>query len=165
MPIPLPPFSTTQSITGTVTLYQTTDDETVLVAAKQTLDSGPTVTVQSQTACIVEGDPTGDYVYNLTLPTAPPLFGPYRHPCRSCLPRNLYRLRRCTGPGLRDWLHDSVAQCGYFRGGCNQELYFGTLRQWRRERTGLPSRECTHGTVCWPRSSGFEEPAANSHAG
>lgn len=73
--------STTHDIGGTVTLNNpATDDETVFLAAKQTFVSGPTVTVKSQTATVVDGDPPGDFTYNLTLPIAAPSRGPYSTP-------------------------------------------------------------------------------------
>jgi hypothetical protein len=74
--------SATHSISGTVTLNPATDDETVLVAAKQALNGGPTVTVKSQVATVITATvPTGDYAYALTLlPTAAPSFGPYATP-------------------------------------------------------------------------------------
>lgn len=73
--------STTHDISGAVMLNPATDDETVVVAAKQTLNGGPTVTVKSQTASVVTGDPPGDYGYNLTLlPIGAPSLGPYATP-------------------------------------------------------------------------------------
>lgn len=73
--------STTHDIGGTVTLNNpATDDETVVVAAKQALNGGPTVTVKSQTANVVDGDPPGDFAYKLTLPIAAPSRGPYSTP-------------------------------------------------------------------------------------
>ena len=73
--------STTHDIGGTVTLNNpATDDETVFLAAKQTFGSGPIVTVKSQTATVVDGDPPGDFAYNLTLPIAAPSLGPYSTP-------------------------------------------------------------------------------------
>jgi hypothetical protein len=73
--------STTHDIGGTVTLNNpATDDETVLVAAKQALNGGPTVTVKSQPANVVAGNPPGDFAYNLTLPIAAPSLGPYSTP-------------------------------------------------------------------------------------
>ena len=71
--------STTHDIGGTVTLNNpATDDETVLVAAKQALNGGPTVTVKSRVATVNDANvPPGDYEYNLTLPTAAPSRGPY----------------------------------------------------------------------------------------
>ncbi len=73
--------STTHDIGGTVTLNNpATDDETVVVAAKQALNGGPTVTVKSQPATVVDGDPPGDFAYNLTLPIAAPSRGPYATP-------------------------------------------------------------------------------------
>ena len=80
IPVVTPPTleaSATHSISGTVTLNPATDDETVFLAAKQTFGSGPTVTVKSQTASVVTGNPTGDFAYNLTLPIAAPSLGPY----------------------------------------------------------------------------------------
>jgi hypothetical protein len=78
-PITLQP-STTQSISGTVTLNPATDDHTVFLAAKQTLSSGLFVTVNSRTASVVEGDPAGDFSYALTLPVAAPSLGQYSTP-------------------------------------------------------------------------------------
>ena len=77
-PIGLNP-SATGSISGTVTLQSGTDEETVFVAAKQTLGSGPTVTVKSQTATLLTSTPLiGDFEYALTLlPTAAPSLAPY----------------------------------------------------------------------------------------
>ena len=73
--------STTHDIGGTVTLNNpATDDETVVVAAKQAFNGGPTVTVKSQPANVVDGDPPGDFAYNLTLPIAAPSRGPYSTP-------------------------------------------------------------------------------------
>jgi Domain of unknown function (DUF4382) len=72
--------SATHSINGTVTLRPPTDEPTVFVAAKQTLDSGPTMTVKSLPATLLTInplDPTGDFGYNLTLPIGPPSLGLY----------------------------------------------------------------------------------------
>lgn len=72
--------STSQSVNGTVTLSNpATDDGTVLVAAKQTLNGGPTVTVKSQVAPVLTTTPLiiGDYSYNLTLPIGAPWLGQY----------------------------------------------------------------------------------------
>jgi len=72
--------STSQSANGTVTLSSpATDDGTVLVAAKQTLNGGPTVTVKSQVAPVLTTTPLiiGDYSYNLTLPIGAPWLGQY----------------------------------------------------------------------------------------
>lgn len=72
--------SSTQAITGMVTLSPADDDGTVLVAAKQTLNPGPTVTVKSVVAAVLDNAlPIGDYQYNMTLPTGAPAlaaFGP-----------------------------------------------------------------------------------------
>lgn len=83
IPVVTPPTleaSATHSIGDTVTLNPATDDETVVVAAKQALNGGPTVTVKSQTASVVTGNPAGDFGYNLTLPIAAPSLGPYSTP-------------------------------------------------------------------------------------
>jgi hypothetical protein len=71
--------SSTQAITGTVTLNPEDDDGTVIVAAKQTLmNSGPTVTVKSVVANVFDAaSPIGDYGYNMTLPTDAPSLAPY----------------------------------------------------------------------------------------
>ena len=71
--------STTHDIGGTVTLNNpATDDETVVVAAKQALNGGPTVTVKSRVATVNDANvPPGDFEYNLTLPIAAPSRGPY----------------------------------------------------------------------------------------
>lgn len=79
-PITLNASATTHSIGGTVTLNPGTDEATVFVAAKQALNSGPTVTVKSQVAAL-KTDPaatTGDYTYNLlTVPIVAPSLGSY----------------------------------------------------------------------------------------
>jgi len=84
IPVVTPPTleaSATHNISGTVTLNPATDDETVLVTAKQTFDGGgPTVTVKSQTATLLTGDPPGDYEYSLTLPIGAPSLGTYATP-------------------------------------------------------------------------------------
>jgi len=84
IPVVTPPTlepSVTHSISGTVTLNPAIDDETVLVAAKQALNAGPTVTVKSAVATVMDADPPiGDYEYNLTLPTEAPSLGSYATP-------------------------------------------------------------------------------------
>jgi Domain of unknown function (DUF4382) len=84
IPIVTPPTlaaSATHSISGTVTLNNPPDDDaTVVVAATQALSGGPTVTVKSVVASLGSGNPVGDYVYALTLPTAVPSLGPYSTP-------------------------------------------------------------------------------------
>jgi len=70
--------SSTQAITGTVTLSPADDDGTVVVAAKQSLSGGPTVTVKSVVAAVLDNAlPIGDYQYNMTLPTGAPSLAPY----------------------------------------------------------------------------------------
>ena len=69
--------STTHSIGGTVTLDPPTNEETVFVAAKQTLNNGPTVTVKSLRATPLATVQTGDFSYGLTLPTGAPSLGSY----------------------------------------------------------------------------------------
>lgn len=70
--------SSSQAITGKVTLSPADDDGTVIVAAKQTLDSGLIVTVKSVIASVLDSaDPIGDYQYNMTLPTGAPSFASY----------------------------------------------------------------------------------------
>jgi hypothetical protein len=55
------------------------DDATVIVAAKQALSGGPTVTVRSQVATVNDGaNPVGDFGYGLVLPTAAPSLASYR---------------------------------------------------------------------------------------
>jgi hypothetical protein len=84
IPVVTPPTleaSATHSIGGTVTLSPATDDETVVVAAKQALNGGPTVTVKLQVAPVITATvPTGDYEYSLTLPIGAPSLGPYATP-------------------------------------------------------------------------------------
>ena len=73
--------SATHNIGGTVTLNPATDEATVLVAAKQTLNGGPTITVKSLVATVNNAVPSGDYEYNLTLlPIGAPSLGPYVTP-------------------------------------------------------------------------------------
>lgn len=69
--------SASQNITGTVTLNPADDDGTVIVAAKQTLAGGPTISVKSRIATLVTGLPIGDYGYSLTLPIGTPSLGQY----------------------------------------------------------------------------------------
>ena len=70
--------STSQSISGTVTLNPADDTGTVIVVAKQTLNGGPTVTVKSQVAMVLTATPQiGDYGYNLMLPIAAPSLGQF----------------------------------------------------------------------------------------
>ncbi len=70
--------STPQSISGTVTLDPPDDGGTVVVTAKQSLSSGPTVTVKSVVANVLDTAlPAGDYGYNQTLPIAAPSLGQY----------------------------------------------------------------------------------------
>ena len=64
--------SATQNINGTVTLSPADDDGAVIVAAKQTVVPGPTVTVKSQMATVITGNPPGDYSYAMTLPIGAP---------------------------------------------------------------------------------------------
>ena len=84
IPVVTPPTleaSANHSISGTVTLNPATDDETVLVAAKQALNAGPTVTVNSTVATVLDAAlPIGDYGYTLTLPIEAPSLGPYATP-------------------------------------------------------------------------------------
>ena len=84
IPVLTPPTleaSASHNIGGAVTLNPATDDASVLVAAKQTLNGGPTVTVKSQVATVNDATvPTGDYEYNLTLPIGAPSLGSYATP-------------------------------------------------------------------------------------
>ncbi len=73
--------SAPHDITGTVTLNPADDDGTVVVAAKQMLDGGPTVTARSRVAMVMtNAAPTGDYDYSLALPIARPWLGSYGTP-------------------------------------------------------------------------------------
>jgi len=79
--------SATHNISGTVRLKNQPDPQTdpilddaaVFVAAKQTLNSiptvtpGPIVTVKSQVAALVPGDPIGDYTYDMSRPIKNPI--------------------------------------------------------------------------------------------
>lgn len=76
-PIGLAASPTQRTVSGTVTLNPAVDDELVLLAARQSLTSGPTVTVKFAPATVSAGPPTGDYSYLLTLPIAPPTLGVY----------------------------------------------------------------------------------------
>ena len=84
--IPAPPItlpaSSTGAIGGLVTLQSGTDEQAVIVAAKQVLSGGRTVTVKSQVATVrTATTDLGDYEYNLTLlPTEAPSVGPYVTP-------------------------------------------------------------------------------------
>ncbi|HEY7534167.1 MAG TPA: hypothetical protein VH681_15465 [Nitrospiraceae bacterium] len=69
----------TQSISGPVNLDNPPDDEgSVIVTARQTLNGGPTVTVQSMVATVLNAAlPIGDYIYNLILPIGAPSLAAY----------------------------------------------------------------------------------------
>jgi hypothetical protein len=71
--------SLTQSISGPVNLDNPPDDEgSVIVTARQTLNGGPTVTVQSMVATVLNAAlPIGDYIYNLILPIGAPSLAAY----------------------------------------------------------------------------------------
>lgn len=64
------------TVSGNGTLTPATDEETVFLTAKQTVD-GHTVTVKSQPATVLDGNPLGDFSYQITLPTGPPKLGSY----------------------------------------------------------------------------------------
>jgi hypothetical protein len=81
VPIILLTSATQRTVGGTVTLNPAVDDESVLLTAKQSLTSGPTVTVKSDPATVLDDSlPVGDYSYTMTLPTAPPTLGGYSLP-------------------------------------------------------------------------------------
>ncbi len=67
-----------RTINGKVTLTPGTDDVTVFVAAKQSLNGGPTVTIKSKPTALMPGDPEGDSTYALEqLPPGAPSLGTY----------------------------------------------------------------------------------------
>jgi Domain of unknown function (DUF4382) len=88
IPFTLQP-SAFQTIAGTVSLINPPppfpqpsvddrDDGTIIVAAKQSLSGGPTVTVKTQVAMLKDDTATvGDYKYELVLPIAAPLSASY----------------------------------------------------------------------------------------
>lgn len=66
------------------------DDATVIVAAKQLLSGGPTVTVKSQVATVTDGTPAvGDYEYGLILPTAAPSRAAYSSNLSTIIPSSV----------------------------------------------------------------------------
>ena len=73
------PASLTNGISGSVFLTPRTDDEPVLLTAKQTFNNvpGTIVTVHSQPAVLVDGAPFGDFTYTLILPIGAPWLGAY----------------------------------------------------------------------------------------
>jgi len=73
------PASLTNGISGSVFLTPRTDDEPVLLTAKQTFNNvpGTIVTVHSQPAILVDGAPLGDFTYTLILPIGAPWLAPY----------------------------------------------------------------------------------------
>ena len=73
------PASLTNGISGSVLLTPRTDDEPVLLTAKQTFNNvpGTIVTVHSQPAILVDGAPLGDFTYTLILPIGAPWLAPY----------------------------------------------------------------------------------------
>ena len=69
----------------------------MIVDAKQTLNSGPTVTNKSQVATVLISTPAkGDYSYNLTLPISAPLLYPYS----TTLPLTLSASDQSTGADI-----------------------------------------------------------------
>lgn len=65
-------------VSGTVTLSAGTDDESIVLDAKQALLGGPIVTVRTELAIVLDHTQTlGDYAYAVVLPTVPPLLGGY----------------------------------------------------------------------------------------
>ena len=70
--------SGTHTVSGTVMLNPGMDDELVQLASRQNFVGGPTVTVRTDLATVLDNTPTsGDYSYQAVLPTASPLFGVY----------------------------------------------------------------------------------------
>jgi hypothetical protein len=76
-PIGLLASPSPRTVDGTVTLTPAVDDELVLLTARQTLTSGPTVAIKFGTAGVAAGPPSGNYSYSLTLPIDPPTLGVY----------------------------------------------------------------------------------------
>jgi hypothetical protein len=152
--------STSQSANGTVTLSNLpTDDGTVLVAAKQTLNGGPTVTVKSQVAPVLTTTPLiiGDYSYNLTLPIGAPWLGQYS----TTLPIALTAAAQSAVAGVYTvqgsaTVFGTPIACEYYRGECNTGLYLDAVRQRRTEQGRLLSRQYTHTTACCSKRSGLE---------
>lgn len=68
------PASSAASINGTITLNPANSGVVPFVAARQTLNAGPTVTVAFRPVSL------SDFSYTLTLPTAAPLLGQYATP-------------------------------------------------------------------------------------
>jgi hypothetical protein len=76
-PIGLLASPSPRTVDAIVTLNPAVDDELVLVTARQTLESGPTVAIKLTAAAVEPGPPAGDYSYALTLPIDPPTHGVY----------------------------------------------------------------------------------------
>ena len=74
-PFSLAAATPSRSISGQVVLSPATDDVPVFASAKQTLNGGPTVTVRSRPATLIDGQPEGDSTYFLDqlAPGAPAL--------------------------------------------------------------------------------------------
>jgi Domain of unknown function (DUF4382) len=66
--------SATHTLSGKVTLSPSNSSVVAYVAAQQAFSSGPTVTVQSQSASLLDGS------YSMSLPAAAPELGPYATP-------------------------------------------------------------------------------------
>lgn len=64
-PFSLAASTPSRTISGQVALSPATDDVTVFVLAKQALNGGPTVTVRSRPATLIDGHPEGDSIYFL----------------------------------------------------------------------------------------------------
>jgi len=70
--------SEAHTVSGTVTLNPGMDDELIQLASRQTFVGGPTVTVRTDPATVLDNTQTlGDYSYAAVLPTAPPALGVY----------------------------------------------------------------------------------------
>jgi hypothetical protein len=80
-PIPVAPPtldpSATRTVNGTVVLNPPTDEEAVFIAAKQSLASGPTITLKTLLSIPIATPTPGDFGYVLSLPVAAPSLGPY----------------------------------------------------------------------------------------
>lgn len=72
--------SATRTVNGTVVLNPPTDEEAVFIAAKQTLASGPTITVKTLVSIPTATPAPGDFGYVVSLPVAAPSLGPYTTP-------------------------------------------------------------------------------------
>ncbi len=107
LPISLP-TSTMHTISGAITLSPPSTDTVAFIAAKQTFTAGPTITVKSQGADLLDG------AYSLFLPIGPPLLGSYG---TGALPIPL-----APQPGIAGHYAAEASASGYLNQSVNEDI-------------------------------------------